>query len=243
MNAEELLRKFDAERDAYLATLQQLHEALTRNVIASNASTPTSSAPAQSAPTRPVFDRVARLSMGDSDRRTAAPLSSLYKSSIISGEEEELSDDDEALYVQDFLPPVALKDEDLRSHLKKHGWDDSARKILEPILTSEGRLKIPSLFPTGNRPADDRPHISMYQVFAVGADGAPLALHPASSTSSQAMWNIIRVIPGPFSYTGDKADVGLLGCKYRCQKATGSWSNHVRTGCVSSYLGIVLTLR
>lgn len=211
MNAEELLKKLDAERDAYLATLQQLHEALTRNIIASNASTPTSSAPAQSAPARPAFDRVARLSMGDSDRKAAAPLPSLYKGSMISGEEEELSDDDEALYVQDLLPAVALNDEDLRYHLKKYAWDDSAKKILEPILTSEGRLKIPGLFSTSNRPGEDGPHFSLYQVFAVGTDGAPLALHSESSTTSQAMWHIVKVIISSFNDTGDRVNIGVLG--------------------------------
>lgn len=235
MNVEELVKKLDAERDAYLATLQQLHEAFTRTVAASNASTPTSPAPAQSAPARPVFDRVARLSMSESDRKTAAPLSSVYKSSMISGEEEELSDDDEALYVQDLLPAVAHDDEDLRSHLKKYGWDDSSRKILEPILTSENRLKVPHLFPVVNRPGEDGSHISLYQVFAVGTDGAPLALHSESSTTSQAMWHIIKVILGlsPVHSTRDRANIGGSGYKYRCKKAAGRWSNHVRADCTS----------
>jgi hypothetical protein len=192
MNAEELLKKLDAERDAYLATLQELHDALTRTIIAT---TPTSAAPPTSTPARPVLDRVARLSMSESDCKAVATLPSLYKSSIFSGEEEEPSDDSEPLYVQDPLPAVAFDDEHLRAHLKNHGWDDCAKKILEPILTSEGRLK--GLFPMGIRPNEDGSHYSLYQVFDVGADGAPLPLHSNMSTTlkGQAMWRIIKVIP------------------------------------------------
>jgi hypothetical protein len=192
MNAEELLKKLDAERDAYLATLQELHDALARTIIAT---TPTSAAPPTSTPARPVFDRVARLSMSESDCKAIATLPSLYKSSIFSGEEEEPSDDGEPLYVQDPLPAVAFDDEHLRAHLKNHGWDDCAKKILEPILTSEGRLK--GLFPMGIRQNEDGSHYSLYQVFDVGADGAPLPLHSNMSTTlkGQAMWRIIKVIP------------------------------------------------
>jgi len=192
MDAEELLKKLDAERDTYLATLQELHEALARTIIAS---TPTPAAPPTSTPARPVFDRVAHLSMSERDCNAVASQPSLYKSSIVSGEEEEPSDENEALYVQDPLPAVAFDDEHLRAHLKNHKWDDCAKKILEPILSSKGRLK--GLFPTGITPNEDGSHYSLYQVFAVGVDGAPLPLHSNMSTTlkGQAMWNIIKVIP------------------------------------------------
>ena len=118
MNAEQLLKKLDAERDAYLAILQKLHEALARIVIVSNAST---AAPPTLLPAWPVFDRLSQCSISESDRKDVAPLPSFHKNSIITGEEEELSDDDkEALYVQDILPAVTFNNEHLKTHLKSY---------------------------------------------------------------------------------------------------------------------------
>ncbi len=201
MNTEELLKKLDADRDAYLATFQQVHEALAKAIIA-NASTSTStSTPTPALPSRPVLDRVSRLSISESERKASAAVSlsgpSTFKTSIISGDEEELSDDDEALYVQDLLPATHFDDEHFRTHLKTYQWNNFARQILEPILTKEGRLKFPDLFPLGQNPNEDRSHYSLYQVFDVGSDGAPLPLHTDSVITKvnkgQTMWNFIKV--------------------------------------------------
>jgi hypothetical protein len=190
MNAEELLKRLDAERDAYLATFQQLHEALARNLIASSPSSPTSTF--VSPPTRPVLDRVARLSMSESERKPPAT----FKSSFISNEDDELSDDDEALYVQDLLPTATLDDEHLRAHLKRYKWNEESKKLLEDILTEEGRMKHPSLFPSGQHSDEDGSHFSLYQVFDVGADGAPVPLHIDTSLmrlpKGQTMWHYIK---------------------------------------------------
>jgi hypothetical protein len=191
MNAEDLLKRLDAERDAYLATFQQLHEVLARNLIASSPSA--SPAPTfVSPPIRPVLDRVARLSMSESERKPPAT----FKTSFISNEDDEFSDDDEALYVQDLLPTVTLDDEDLRAHLKTYKWNKESKRILEDILTEEGRMRHPSLFPPGQNPDDDGSRLSLYQVFDVGTDGAPVPLHVDVSLTrlpkGQTMWQYIK---------------------------------------------------
>lgn len=189
-NAEELLKRLDAERDAYLATFQQVHETLARNLIASSSSSPASTV--LSPPTRPVLDRVSRLSMSDSERKAPAT----FKSSFISNEDGDLSDDDEALYVQDLLPTVTLDDEHLRDHLKRYKWNKESKSILEDILTAEGRMRHPYLFPSGQSPDEDGSHISFYQVFDVGTDGAPVPLHVDTSLTTlpkgQTMWHYIK---------------------------------------------------
>jgi hypothetical protein len=190
MNAEELLKRLDAERDAYLATFQQLHEALARNIIASSSSSPGSTS--VSPPTRSVLDRVTRLSMSDSERKAPAT----FKSSFISNEDDELSEDDDVLYVQDLLPTATLDDEHLRAHLKRYTWNKESKRMLEGILTGEGRMKHPNLFPSVQNPDDDGSHISLYQVFDVGTDGAPVPLHVDTSLTrlpkGQAMWHYIK---------------------------------------------------
>lgn len=191
MNAEDLLKRLDAERDAYLATFQQVHEALARNLIASGSSSPTTST-FVSPPARPVLDRVARQSVGESERKPPAT----FKSSFISNEDDDLSDDDEALYVQELLPAVALDDEDLRAHLKRYKWNEESKYLLEDILTEEGRMKHPSLFPPCQNPDEDGSHFSLYQVFDVGTDGAPMPLHVDTSLTrlpkGQTMWRYIK---------------------------------------------------
>jgi hypothetical protein len=193
MNAEELLKRLDAERDAYLATFQQLHEALARNIIASSSPSPASPTSTLVSPTpRPVLDRASRLSMGESDRKAPGT----FKSSLISGEDDEASDDDQALYVQDLLPTSTFDDEHLRAHLKTFKWNQESKRMLEDILTEEGRMKHPNLFPAGPNPDEDGSHISLYQVFDVGMDGAPVPLHTDTSLmrlpKGQTMWHYIK---------------------------------------------------
>lgn len=189
MNTEELLRRLDAERDAYLATFQQIHEALARNIIVSSSPSPTSTL---GGPTpRPVLDRVSRLSMGESERKAL----NTFQSSLISGDDDD-SDDDQALYVQDLLPTTTFDDEHLRTHLKTHRWNQESKEILEDIFTKEGRMKHPNLFPPGQNPEDDGSHYSLYQVFDVGTDGAPVLLHADTSLTrlpkGQTMWHYIK---------------------------------------------------
>jgi hypothetical protein len=190
MNAEELLRRLDTERDAYLATFQQLHEVLARNIIASSSPSPTSTLVSPSP--RPVLDRVSRLSMGESERERKAT----FKSSIMSGDGDELSDDDQALYVQDLLPTTTFDDEHLRAHLRTYQWNEESKSILQDILTEEGRMKHPSLFPVGQNPDEDGSHYSLYQVFDIGTDGAPVPLHTDTSLlklpKGQTMWHYIK---------------------------------------------------
>jgi hypothetical protein len=190
MNAEELLRRLDAERDAYLATFQQLHEALARNIIASSSPSPTSTL--VSPTPRPVLDRVSRLSIGESDRKPPAT----YKSSFISGEEDDASDDDQALYVQDLLPTTTFDDEHLRAHLRAYKWSEESKRLLEDIFTEEGRMKHPNPFPVGQSSGEDGSHYSLYQVFDVGTDGAPVPLHTDTSLmklpKGQTMWHYIK---------------------------------------------------
>lgn len=190
-STEELLKKLDAERDAYIATFLQVHEALAKRIIASNGPT--------SAPTSPLrssaLDRVARLSVSEGDRKGVMSLGSTFKTSI-SGEGD-LSDDDEDLYVQDTLPPTSFDEETLTQHLRCYQWTPHAKKIMGYLMTKEGRLRYRDIFAAGQDPDADRYRYSLFEVFDVGTDGAPLHLLPDSSVEeldkNKIMWNSIKV--------------------------------------------------
>jgi hypothetical protein len=182
MDAKELLRKLEVDRNSYLATLQQVADALT-TVIA------TSQTSVQIPATEPRHDK-------DTASQNEDSITSPAKTSFVSGEDDDASDDDEALYVQDVLPKKTLDDEHLRTHLKDYKWNGYSQEILKSLWASAGRLKSPELF-TAKKPAEEGAHYSLYQVFDVGNDGTPLPLHENPSLENipkdQAVWQLIRV--------------------------------------------------
>jgi len=186
IDAKELLRQLDRDRASYLATLQQVADALTTVISTSEISTPAAHYRAAQAST--------------SEENT---LVSPTKTSFVSGEDEDASDDDEALYVQDHLAMKTLDDEHLRSHLKNYKWNGYSREILKSLFNGS-RLKSPVLFQAKKPGAagEDGAHYSLYQVFDVGNDGSPLPLHENSAFESvpkdQALWQIIQVRHGGF---------------------------------------------
>jgi len=196
MEARELLKELHADRDAYLATFQKVADALA-NAIAAPPGPPQTPAP------RP--ERVSRLQLSDTEASTqaSASITSPVTTSVISGEEEDASDDDEALYVQDILATKALDDEHLRSHLKNYKWNGYSKEILKELFTNTGRLKSPQLFAT-RQPNEEGAHYSLYQVFDVGNDGTPLPLHTDTTawsrmTKDEVLWNFIKASQLPFS--------------------------------------------
>ncbi|RDL37757.1 Magnesium transport protein CorA, transmembrane region [Venustampulla echinocandica] len=204
MDTAELLKKLDAERDAYLATLQQVHEALANAVVSSSAAVlrptvTTTTPPVLTLSPSPRPNRVALLSEGDS--RSSGSGASPLKSTFVSGEGdgEDASDEDEALYVQDLLPTTSFDDEHLRNHLKSYKWDAYSRQILRSLFTGTGRLKLPNLFPADHDLNEAGSHYSLYQVFDVGNDGTPLSLHTGTSafedmSKDQVLWHLIKDI-------------------------------------------------
>jgi hypothetical protein len=198
MDAKELLAKLEADRNSYLATLQQVADALSNVITASQTS-------AQAPLIEPRHDSVSRLSPRDGDTapKDVDSVTSPIKTSFISGEDDDASDDDEALYVQDILAKKSFDDEHLRSHLKSYKWNGYSQEILKSLWTNMGRLKSPELF-TAKKPAEEGSHYSLYQVFDVGNDGTPLPLHenPAveNMPKDQAVWHIIKVSVVPLCF-------------------------------------------
>ena len=198
---QELLKKLEEDRDAYLATFQKVHDALAKSILASKNNPP--SLPS-SPRARAVPDRARGLSLGESDRQFLGISSlgsgisgpSTLGSSFISGETDDLSDDDEALYVQDYLPSSTFDEEHLRVHLKDYPWTEYGVQILENLYGPDGRLKFPSIFTEENTLQEDR-NYSLYQIFNIGVDGAPLPLHIDKPGPKRPhalnMWYLLKV--------------------------------------------------
>ena len=204
---DELFRRLDAHREAYLETFQKTHEAVAQILAsASNGSTSTSvAATAPLSPLEPPSSPRGSVSRAVSDRehvrKTSTGLSTLQTSSSASKATGEDSDDDsdESLYVQELLEPQSFDHEELREHLREYDFDDYGKKILEGVVDDLERLKQAWLFPTQLGPAEDRSHYSHYQVFDVGTDGAPLQIDLSESKVSQAtaIWLALKDINQP----------------------------------------------
>lgn len=242
MDVEALLKKLDAERDAYFATQQQLYTLLANNGATSNSSRPTPSIVPPSP--RPNNHRVNQLSVSDLDNLTGSDgVSSVAKTSFVSGEDEDASDDDEALYVQDPLEKSTFDGEQLRSHLKGNDWNDHSRAILKSLFTKTGRLKHENLFAAGEVPNEEGAHYSLYQVFDVGNDGTPLPLHTNTRAfkrmpKDQALWHLIKVShvrrPTP--------SCSNCSAGHQCRSSeakTSSWADHV---CLECFLFFLLSI-
>ncbi|EPE31466.1 Magnesium transport protein CorA, transmembrane region [Glarea lozoyensis ATCC 20868] len=205
METAELLKKLNAERDAYLTTLEQLHDALRQAVTAGSipslAPTSTLLGSPTLAPSSPRAHRLPRLSVSNGDGISINPS---QKTSFISGDASSDSEDDEALFVQDPLAKSSLSDEELRTHMVSYPWDEYSTAILKSCFTRTGRLKHgavagSTLFPPGQRPGEEGAHYSLYQVFDVGNDGTPLPLHGPNAAfkdvpKDQIVWRLIKDI-------------------------------------------------
>lgn len=184
MSADDLLKKLEEQRIAYLETFHQVRESFD-NFSPFSAELPT----------LPDAEAVRRsFSVKDAQSRKSLPfLPTLTDSSTLSDDSDEES---EEYFVQSPLPPQSYDHEHLRNHLKSYNWDRWGRLILSTIITDRGRLKQPSLFPTNDGPAEDRSHYSHYQVFDVGTDGAPLLVETADMENAKSratqIWHSIK---------------------------------------------------
>lgn len=186
--SEELLKKLEEQRVAYLETFKQVKESLENRP---------GSAISQDLPELPNTESLRKsFSISDAKSKRSAsygfPPTIADSSTLSEDSDEEIED----YFVQQPLPSQSFDHEHLRDHLKTYSWDRWGRQILSTVITDRGRLKQPSLFPTNDGPAEDRSHYSHYQVFDVGTDGAPLLVETAEMENAKSkatqIWHSIK---------------------------------------------------
>ena len=198
-----LLKLLDAQKDAYNETFRQVHELLAQNIAATVSSTTTGgqgapSIPPQS-PRHSVSGNTERLGRS---RKFSTGLQTLTTSSESkrTGEDSD-QEDDEAYYVSSTLEPQIYTEDTLRLHLQSYKWNQYGAKILETIIDNRSRLLRSPLIAKRKGDVDDRSHLTHYQVFDVGPDGAPLPLDftniEQESSKAQAVWRAISEINQP----------------------------------------------
>ena len=176
MDVAQLLQQLDADREAFVRTSVKLSEAIAQiaprgraggiEVRDDNPASPTS--PTLSLP----VPSAARRSRAPSVVSHARPALKGIDDGSISDDSDE--DDDESYYVQEPLQSNSFDHEHLRQHLSEYKFDRQGRQILASLFEHHGRLKQPSLFYHHPGWIENSARYSHYQVFEVGADGAPL---------------------------------------------------------------------
>ena len=186
--AQELIKKLQADKDAYLASVTKTHELLAAVIASSSNVQPQKITPeALRRVTTTTMDVESVNDSGTSGKKTQGSSSYMDDSD---------SDDNESLFVSQPLEKETYDIEGLRNHIRTYKWPDSGKAILQDILGNDAVLNRKELFPTQAGPADDRSHLSHYSIFDVGPDGAPLEIKMASDPSQDAsrslsIWNRI----------------------------------------------------
>lgn len=210
VEASELLKQLDAQRDAYLDTFKQVHELLAQNLASTVSPARKASQATQDTPLpEPQSPRSPRPSFvgGASERepyarKVSAGIATLTTSSESKGTGEDSdSDDDEALYVSSTLEPQKHDEETLRKHLQSYQWTVQDAKVLETVVDNPARMLQHPLIPNRKGPLADRSQFSHCQVFDVGPDGAPLEIEwehvERESSRAQAIWYAIKELNQP----------------------------------------------
>lgn len=176
--AQEMVQKLADDRANYLATLNRAHDVLAEALTAAA----TSKLPSRLAvdPVSPSTNTLTDVAIG-----------------AWSAEDEDVTDDDESLFVQQQLSKEEYTNEGLRKHIKRHAWTESGLAILGNLPGNDGFLEKPCLFPERLGPVEDRSHLSHYSIFDVGNDGSPLPIRNASDSQpcsrALATWKNLEV--------------------------------------------------
>ena len=203
-DVDALLRQLDAHRDAYMATFQQMHELLARQIATSASGPDLPQSPSVATPVKARSvgrEHRPRLSFSQSETRKSSMGLKTIPASTASrgtGEESDDEDRDDALYVDVPLKRQSYTEEMLRDHLMSYKWRAGGERILEELLRSPERMLHRPLFPINRGLTSDRSDLTHHQVWDVGSDGAPVAVGADASDKSlsnaMVIWKSINQI-------------------------------------------------
>ena len=204
-DVDALLRQLDAHRDAYMATFQQMHELLTRQIATSASGPDLPQSPTVATPVKARSigrDQRPRLSFSLSEaRKSSLGLKTIPASTVSRGTGEESDEEDcdyGALYVQEPLERQSYTEEMLRDHLMCYPWKSGGEKILKGFVHVPAKVLQRPLFPVHRGLVSDRSDLTQHQVWDVGSDGAPVAVGTEfgdkSLSNAMVIWNSINQI-------------------------------------------------
>jgi hypothetical protein len=188
---QEILKKLDADREAYLATLTQVHQTLA-HVLAQNHTlaepVETASGSRDEVPTSSSFPALPTLnsSVKPSPRPSPEIELGLYKKgAIFTGEESSDSDDDESFFTQDALLAEHFSEDDLIEYLRTYDWSHYGRLVLGDL--ADRRIPPSPLF--------EKSPQSYADIYEIGSDGSALLINQGDALEGDtAAWEGLRSV-------------------------------------------------
>lgn len=206
---EQLVQSLEKQNEAYLEATQRVRELLTQALSKPDENDVPTAGTGPNKDDRPLSGKA-------SDPRSTPPKGAQSVLSRGTGEEsDEEHESDELLYAQDPLHPEAYDLEGLRTHLLNNPWDEHGWRMLKDVLghtsmDNPSHVREHWYMPTSTGPVDDRSHLSGYQVWDVGSDGAPLNVDvnvDSNMSRAMAIWSCIKEINPP---ARDRKAVGRI---------------------------------
>lgn len=205
-----LIQQLEADRKAYLATFERIHETLAQALTSQPDGLPEIRPGISQRPTVSSFGSLVvtaaeqppsspKITPSTTSRRTNPSHRPLdkdnpQKESIWSADNSSDSDDDESYFAQDTLPSKEFTEDDLIRHLMTHDWDKYSFFILQDLLRN------PNQFGNGIFNKDRQAHQidashEHADIYHVGTDGAPLRYSRGGTNDGPlATWEALRSI-------------------------------------------------
>ena len=133
---QDLIKRLEEDRKAHLESINKTHELLKQLIGTSTAGSPST----------PFTSERSRRYTGTTFA-TTLDVESVQKSSTLSANDESDTDEDEALFVQDPLPPESYDEDGLKKHIRTYKWTDAGKNILESLLDKPEILQSTSILP------------------------------------------------------------------------------------------------
>lgn len=193
----QLIQQLEADRKAYLATFEKIHDIL-NHALRPQPRRLDSQGPGQSNP--PISLPLILTEAPQTLPGRASSLTSSHflernhprnKESIFTGDGTSDSEDDEAFFARETLPPRDFSEADLIDHLKGHSWDIYSRYILQDLLRNISLLEN-GIFLRDRHHQTDANH-QHADIYHIGTDGAPLRFSRGDSDEGPlAAWEALK---------------------------------------------------
>lgn len=205
-----LIQQLEADRKAYLATFERIHETLAQALTSQPDGLPEIRPGISQRPTVSSFGSLSvtaaeqppsspKITPSTTSRRTNPSHRPLdkdnpQKDSIWSADNSSDSDDDESYFAQDTLPSKEFTEDDLIWHLRTHDWDRYSLFILQDLLRNTNQFGNGIFNKDRQEHQVDASH-EHADIYHVGMDGAPLRYSRGGTNDGPlATWEALRSI-------------------------------------------------
>lgn len=202
--AQILIKTLLEDRKKQEETHNQTQQLLLQAIGALNNNNGSESAATLQVPARNTPNNPTRLTTDALFKNESGPVDvdSFQTGSLFTTDDDTPSDvdDSESWHTQEPLQPETFDEEGFKKYILEHDFSSASLACLEgvadPKRQKEFLSRSPTIFPSDLEGSPDRSHLTHYEIFNVGADGAPMQILPSAGSApvsrSLSIWNRIK---------------------------------------------------